>query len=203
MNKILRLAMLIAACSVAIYTPACGSDETQPTEPGTTDLTDVIYESGATDEALVALLSAKSIEDPAMGAALTAPAQGAELPPTPPTFTWGVGGAGALILPPVAPRRLKLAFELFGPERAAEAHGAPVNGNAYFLVFSTPKNSRLVRVFTTTLSYTPDAAAWSRMKAAGAPITASVLTGTFANNRLAEGGGPFAGSPTTFTIQSE
>lgn len=200
--KTLRLVVLIAASSVAIYTPACGSDETQK-ETESTDLTDVIYESGATDEALVVLLSATPIEDAAMGAALTAPAGGAELPATTPTFTWSVGGAGAAMLPPVAPRRHGLALELFGPERAAAAHGAPVNGKAYFLVFSTPGNGRLVRVFTTSLSYTPDAAAWSKMKAAGAPITASVLTGTFENNRLAEGGGPFAGPTTTFTIKSE
>ncbi len=90
--------------------------------------------------------------------------------------------------------------ELLGPERAARAHGAPLNGAAYLLVLTTPSNAKLLRVFTTATSYTPDATAWGKVEGAGAAVTASVLTGLFDNNALAADGGPFAGTPITFTV---
>lgn len=201
MKSALRFVVLITLSSVAIYTPACGSDETQQPPEGV-DITGVIYEAGANDEALEALLGATPINDAAKGAALSEPAEGAELPSTAaPTFQWSVGSAGAALSPSAGPRRSSFMSELVGPERAAAAHGPPVNGKAYLLVFSTPADDKLVRVFTTDLSYTPDAAAWDKMKAAGAPITATVLTGTFDNNLLASDGGPFAGPKTSFTVK--
>ena len=48
-------------------------------------------------------------------------------------------------------------------EGTAYAHGTPVNGLAYLLTFSTSKNAKLVRVFTTKTSYQPSADAWNKL----------------------------------------
>jgi hypothetical protein len=84
---------------------------------------------------------------------------------------------------------------------SAQAHGTPINGRAYFLVFSTAKSEGVLRVFTTRLDYTPDAAAWAKLRAAGGPITATALNAVFENNRVVVGEAPWEGEPVTFTIQ--
>jgi hypothetical protein len=90
-------------------------------------------------------------------------------------------------------------WDLLGPVRAAHAHGAPMNGRGYLLVLSGPEGEVLARVFTTALSYTPDAATWDALSAEGSPITAVVTNAVFADGRVAPDGGPFAGEPITFT----
>jgi hypothetical protein len=67
-------------------------------------------------------------------------------------------------------------------------------------VISTPADEELVRVFTTNTSYTPDEAAWAKIKAAGDVVSGWVLMGIFEDDALAEGGGPFAGSWVAFTV---
>jgi hypothetical protein len=189
--------------SVAVYGTGCGDDETEQPALDPT-IADVVFAEGATDEALLALLAAAPKTDAAKAAALTAPADGAEVPgATAATFEWDVD-ATALREP--APFEKPSAgharrFELLGGPRAAWAHGAPVNGNAYFVVFSTASNEKLVRVFTKGTSYTPDGAVWSKLKGAGAAITVTITWAYFEDNRVVQdGGGPWAGTPTTFTV---
>lgn len=201
MNRPLRLAALTVITSLAIYAPACGPDDPEVAVEAPPSIDDVIYEIGANDDALASLLAAPLAQDPSKGAVFSFPVDGAALPAgVAPTFAWAVGGSSARWIAPSAPERGGSSLEIFGRERSAEAHGSPVNGKAYFLVFSTPKDDKLLRVFTTSLSYTPDEAAWTKLKTAGAPITASILTATFAKNAVVEGGGPFPGADVTFTV---
>jgi hypothetical protein len=75
-----------------------------------------------------------------------------------------------------------------------------VNGRAYFLEVTTKGGAAVARVFTTLLEYTPDDAVWSAMKASGEPLTATIVSAIFENNRIAEDGGPFAGQPASFSV---
>ncbi len=191
----LTRALLCASLGVAVtYTPACDhhDDETTPDDPGT------VYQGGTNDEALAALEGAKTTES-ATGPALTAPAADAVLPATPaPAFTWSTGGSTGELLPRRAP---SFTTPLpFGPLRRAHAHGAPVNGRAYLLTFTGASGSVVLRVFTTTTTYTPDAASWERIRTAGATVTAAVTTASFDNNNLVQDGGPTRGAPRTFTF---
>ncbi len=150
-------------------------------------LDDVIYEGGATDEALVELLKLTPENDSAQGTRFLAPVAGAELAAaTPQEFQWEVG------------QQASLWRSLLGPSEA-HAHGTPINGRAYFLVFSTPDKPKLLRVFTTLLSYTPDDAAWQKLVGAG-EVTASVVNALFETNRVTQDGGPFQGDEISFTV---
>jgi len=206
-----RLASVLAwsaVLSAALYSGACGPSEETPAAPA--GIEDVLYEGGANDEALLTLLASEAKVDPAQGTVFDAPADGASIPSaTPPTLKWHVGAPGARFSPlvPGAAGRDSGAFEtlrqLVGPLRAASAHGQPVNGRAYFLVFKTASGEAPLRVFTTLLTYTPDAAAWDKLVATGGPITASITGGIFETNRLVPDGGPYSGQPVTFSIASE
>ncbi|WP_437314132.1 hypothetical protein [Sorangium sp. So ce385] len=206
---------LAALASAAMYVGACGHghDHDHGDTEVLSELADVIFEGGATDEALEALLAADPKDEPSQGTVFDAPEDGATVPgDAAPALTFHVGGAARWTAPGAAPA---LGFAgarpaaspwaelgaLLGPVRAARAHGMPINGRAYFLVFSTAEREGLLRVFTTKLSYTPDAAAWDKLRAAGGPITVSVLNAVFENNRIVQGGGPFTGEPVTFSVE--
>lgn len=183
------------------------------------ELADVVYEGGATDEAAEALLAGTVKNDAAQAAIFTWPSDGDILEPDAvPTFCWHVGATASNDAParprvgaldparapsPAWDRAARAVLEpLFSGVRPAYAHGDPINGPAYFLVFSTSSDAKLLRVFTTLVDYTPDAASWDELKAAGAPITATVTWAQFDTNRIATDGGPFAGTPITFTIRA-
>lgn len=202
------IAASAAAISAALYTGACApEDTTDPAPTGGDPIDDVIYQPGATDEGLRALLAAEPEVRAAQAAILDTPADGASLPASPPPeLTWHIrdplGAAGG-------PRRRERARgearrtalgELLGPAREARAHGAPMNGRGYLLIFTGPGGEALVRVFTTALAYTPHEATWAELHAAGGPITVEIINAVFEDNAIAAGGGPFAGEPITFSI---
>ncbi|WP_437808016.1 hypothetical protein [Sorangium sp. So ce1078] len=226
LQRALLVPALAALVSAAMYAGACGHSHDHDhgdTSSGTSsgpNLDDVIYEGGATDEALIALLAAEPKDEPSQGTAFDAPEDGATLPgDAAPELTFHVAGAAQRTAPRAAPAPRSAGAApgareagaagaslwaevgaLLGPVRAAQAHGTPINGRAYFLVFSTAEREGLLRVFTTKLSYTPDAAAWEKLRAAGAPLTVSVLNAVFENNRIVQGGGPFTGEPVSFSV---
>jgi hypothetical protein len=220
LSRALLVPALAALVSVAMYAGACGHGDDHEHGDTSSDpsLADVIYEAGTTDEALEALLAVEPKDEPSQGTVFDAPEDGAALPgDAAPELTFHVAGTARRTAPGAAPE-LGLAAgmrelaapgasivaelgALLGPARAAWAHGTPINGRAYFLVFATAERELLLRVFTTKLSYTPDAAAWDKLRAAGAPITVSVINAVFENNRIVQGGGPFTGEPLTFSIQ--
>ena len=75
----------------------CGDDSTDGAGGGSSAISDVVYDGGATDEALTALLAATPTVSATQGANFSAPAndQLLNVPPSP-TFTWGVGSTGRL-----------------------------------------------------------------------------------------------------------
>ncbi|UQA62081.1 hypothetical protein E8A73_017030 [Polyangium aurulentum] len=178
---------------------ACGGED-GGTSGGATppDMEGVIYAGGANDEALYALLTATAKDDPKQEAAIDTPEEGAMLPKDPAaSFSWHISGTGASLSPSFDPAG---ALREWLGVRAAHAHGTPVNGRGYLLVFSVPGNDKLLRVFTTELSYTPDASAWSKLASAGAPITLTITNAIFEDSRVAQGGGPFLGEGVTFSV---
>lgn len=220
MNRtLLRLLFAIPLASMALY--ACGDDSTEPPEEeeGPAGYEDVVYDGAVTDESLVALASALDQGEPGGGLdapMVTEPSAG-ELPrDTIPTFRWVHGaspgarapaeprlrGAPELVpdLRDRAPAWIAPLRELLGPERAASAHGTPYTGYATFLTFATASDAKLVRVFTSASEYTPAQEAWDKLAGAGAPITLTLIGAEFAENRIAEAGGPYKGPAFTFTV---
>jgi hypothetical protein len=217
MKKTWTMLALIPLAAASVY--ACGGTDEE--EEGAAGYEDVIYQGTVTDEAMVALGSALDQKAPAdvpsQAPTLDAPT-GMTVPKTPiPTFTWHVGGMTQRSpMEPAGPRLLEVPgtprgehgarwlaplAELLGPVRAANAHGTPFTGTATWLVFSTESNAKLTRVLTSDTKYTPDQAVWDKMVAAGKPITLTLVGAVFADNRVAQDGGPFKGSTLTFTIQ--
>jgi hypothetical protein len=211
--------------ALVVVAPACGDDEPAGTGGGGTGgdaqgdtsgsgahgNADVIYEGGATDEALAELEAAGApTTNAAETASFTAPLADAALPAaTPAAFTWALPAQGSRLellpqgreVPGPLERSATAALGLLlSGVREAHAHGDPVNGRAFFVVFSTAAEPELVRVFTTASTYTPDDAAWTALKGAAAPITATITSAVFESNRVAADGGPFTGGTVTFTI---
>jgi hypothetical protein len=213
-----RVAAPVAIGAAALTAAFVGcADDTHDADGHDPSLADVIYEGGATDEALAALTAAEVKQDAAKAAHITWPSNNEAVAPDPPIAFWwevtqarrpkgvdprwwreprrapsGAERAFALLLPPV-----------LGPVRDAHAHGTPISGPAYFLVLSTEDDPKLVRVFTTALTYTPDADTWAKLKGAAKPITAVVTWADFDTNRVVQGGGPWQGEPITITIRTE
>lgn len=207
-----RTLILIPIACAAIY--GC-SDTPVEEEALPAELADVIFEGETTDEALVALDSAidqkAPVSDMTRASVLDMPT-GAMLAKTPiPTFTWHAGATvyqsprdlsfpKLLPVPESVPSFRSALRDFIGPVKSAEAHGTPLAGLATFLVFSTATNAKVLRVFTTSTSYTPSQEAWNKVLAANAEITLSLVSAEFDNNRVADGGGPFQGSKYVFTI---
>jgi hypothetical protein len=99
----------------------------------------------------------------------------------------------------VFPRLSSPLLELVGPIRSARASGVPYSGFATYLVFSTDTDSSFLRIFTSTLEYTPPKAEWDRMVATGKPITATLVGAVIEDDQMVEGG-PFKGSSITIKI---
>lgn len=195
------LVVAIAFVLVGIY--ACGHDH----GPGNVGPEGVVYEGTATDEALVVLLAAPPKPGSAM-ITITAPSSGQMVPAAAPmTFTW-TGGLSAAPPPPSAPRfyasrpserRWFDAIAGVFAVRPAFAHPNPHNGSGYYLrVISNDKE--IVKVFTSTKSYTPDAATWQRLTSAGDELRATLLYAFFEKNNITSDGGPAEAAPVTFRI---
>jgi hypothetical protein len=225
--RLSRLLFLVPAATALLYACDDHDDDHEPTsdigdvvlEGTVTDETFVALQS--------ALDQGPPVTDVAQGGSLDAPADGAELPRTPAAlFSWHFGATAAR---PAAPAGARLAAseppspspwalspvperpagfaafaaplrELLGPMRSAHAHGTPYTGTATYLRFSIDSNPKLVEVFTSNTSYTPAPELWSKLTGAGKPITLSLVSAIFEENRVAQDGGPFAGSTVTFTI---
>jgi len=199
----LFLCTATALATAALHAGACAPEDPGSPSAGAGDpLARVIYGGSANDDGLRALLAAAPEVNPAQAAIFDAPEDGALLPAGQPAdIRWRIRDPlgwlprpGRGEPPAQAPH-----WDLLGPVRAAHAHGAPMNGRGYLLVLSGPEGEVLARVFTTALSYTPDAATWDALSAEGSPITAVVTNAVFADGRVAPDGGPFAGEPITFT----
>ena len=195
-SRLLRTTLLVALASSAAYMPACSSSS--DSAASSTALTaGVLYEGEATEVTLLQILNTEADSWGWAGGAFIAPKPDKALAvntgativsaDTPYTFAWRsdpsdvfpqAGAAGALSI----------------------AAGGGFTGMAYLLVFSTPENPRLLRVYTTNPSYTPSAAAWQQLVSAKGPITAALTTATFENDALTVEGGPHGGQQLSLTI---
>jgi len=75
------------------------------------------------------------------------------------------------------------------------------NGPTFFLLFSSASNPKLLRLFTSLTSYTPDGADWQKLVLAAEPISVNVTSATFENDLLTADGGPHIGQTIAVTIQ--
>lgn len=96
-----------------------------------------------------------------------------------------------------------LAEELLSGVRVAHAHGTPMSGAGYLLVFSTAKQPKLLRVFTTATEYTPNQAAWQKITTTGELVHVQLTNADFDQDRIAQGGGPYRGTEITFTFPAK
>lgn len=147
-----------------------------------------------TDEACMAYVDAEksTVTDDARAPKLTEPTAGAKLNrATPPRFAWSRGT--------LARSTWHRVLRYLSPIGEAWAHGE-INGDAFVLSFRDATGKELHRVLTDALDYTPDAAAWSRIR--GAASVQVVLTGVrFTKNAIATGTKPTAPAPLTFTLE--
>lgn len=214
--------------SAAMYAGAClpgGDDAIDPA------LADVIFEGSATHPALADLLAVLPTPDLARAPQITHPPTNSVLEAKSiTTFEWDPTGPTAALdspraplapqlepalspatalapallptlAPPAPPAALTWLRDLVGPERSAHAAHAPMLGPGYFLLFSTPEKPRILRVFTTHTSYTPDETAWAQLRTAGAWTKLEVVSAGFARDGLLTGTGPFEGDPIEFCIE--
>jgi len=192
-SRALKAAVVALVAAAATSIPACDDHD-----HGTASGADALFQGSATDEGLVALEAQAPTEDATRAPALTTPASGSTVPAaTPVTFEWKAQLSSAPRRAPGRPAPYVVPLPL-GPIRAAHAHGDPMNGKGYLLTLKA-NGQKVVRVFTTSTTYAPDAAAWDKLKSGGT-ISATVTTASFDQNRLVPGSGPFASPATTFTI---
>ena len=193
---------------------ACVSEEPEQTvDPA---LADVVFEGSATPGALASLLDATPIPDVSLAPYISDPPNNAVLKASErPLFAWSPDGMTATLAPaPASPPALLVPLEnkrsgalpawladLVGPERTAFAATPALTGKGYFLLFSTDSIPRLLRVFTTETTYTPDAKAWKTLVDAGTWTKLIVVSARFWQDERLVGTGPFVGSPILFCIE--
>lgn len=214
-RSILSVGLAVVGFSVGLFV-GCGDSSTDGSGGEGPDISDVIYEGGTNDEALEALLAAAPQDDAGKVPVVTWPLDGAEVPDDEiPWLGWQPASELAQGPAPRSPHRYghvlsptslepsavhQLLEPLFGGVRSAHAHGDPISGPAYFAVVSSESHPELVRVFTTEREYLPTEEVWEKIKAVKEPITVTVTAAEFDSNRIAQGGGPWKGAPSTFTI---
>lgn len=195
------VALLASASAVSFGSSSCSSH----------DIDDVVFEGGASTDALETLLDAKIVDSPPDAAEFTWPTNGdiVELSP-PPTFCWRQGAIEARLELPnllridrASERTAKRApswFDRWFGVNTAYADGNPLSGRGFLLVFSSAAQPEFLRVFTTLADYTPDAPHMAMLTSQKGTIQAIVTTAIFADNVVMKTGGPFKGIPVTFTM---
>ncbi|TAK32686.1 MAG: hypothetical protein EPO40_01910 [Myxococcaceae bacterium] len=181
-----------AACSdrSVISLPAC------PTEDGFSDETCQSFDDRTAN--------GQSMANDTRAPSIAAPTEGQAVAGTTPfTFQWMAPTSLRWRVP--APRALTLADEwrrwtTLVPE--AQAHCPPFSGRGYDLIFRSGDQVVFRRQQSGT-SWTPDAAAWARLRtaASGGALALTIQTATFSANLIPSGSGPFVQStPRRFTI---
>jgi hypothetical protein len=241
MRRLVLGCLIGGAAFAASLGISCGDSGGGGEGGGLPQYADVIFEGGATDEALDALIQATVVSDPASAANFTSPTDGMDISSSAaPTFSWKIGPIASAD-PPATGRRFASASAPARPfgfdatfhaevapaqsllsaprapdategtvarmvERflsgvpAAYAHGTPTSGPAFFVLFKTSTNDKLLRVFTTAMSYTPDTTSFNKLIAAGTAITVQITNASFDQNRIAQSGGPWKGVPITINV---
>jgi hypothetical protein len=181
LSKLLRGAAFSGFISALACLPACSSDKTA--NESNSLGSDVVREGTTTTVALNEFLGTEADDWPWAGGQFVTPVDQDILPAdAAEMFSWQADAT----LPP-DPK------DTLDPTKQ--------QGQTFLLVFSTPNNAKLLRVFTNLTAYTPSATAWQTLVAAGEPITLNITSATFENDQLTGDGGPHTGQTLTFTIQ--
>lgn len=203
------LRSLFLALALAPLSVACSDDSSDdPNEPGEPGTDDVVFAGGATDEALEQLLDRTAKDVAAERLVIDSPEADAVLGASEPTLIAFHGASSGRAVPPrhyVAPSFRDRAWtdlkQLFGPERAAHAHGTPYSGTAYFLVVDDARGASRLRVFTGETSYEVDSATWSALAEVPQPLKLTIVSAFFEENDIPSDGGPFVGADVQFSIE--
>ncbi len=183
---------LLASLSL-LALAACSAPATCP-EP--------FYDGKGSDEAWRSMQDgeARATKDDTKAVTLFAPTAGQLFPSASPfKLTWTTPLTASLQRPTRArPSRLsQLKDFLYG---SAWAHLPPVTGPLHLLRISDGTNACPIEVATTRLEWTPNEAAWTKLKEkAGKTLTLDVYSAYLLENRISEG--PFhLTKPLTFTV---
>ena len=177
--------------------PAAGG-----TAPAARDLGDVVYQGGASDEALASVVGAPPVVDNSRAPVVSEPGLDGQAYEAAfvPSFAWRAVVVGAST--PSFFRDVRDALEDGLGVRSASAHGEGNFGNVYLVTFASAIEPKLLRVFTTKTTYTPTAAEWATLRASGPGLSVSVTGAFVENDVVVRGGGPFVSpAPRTFTVR--
>lgn len=215
MRRFALTAWLTLLVSTSLYAGACTTTAPSTTSQGqggssATLPDEVIYEAGATDEALLELLAKDASDVASERLVFDTPLAGSTLSvDVPPTFSWHFGPTARHApsrerapghAEPTSPAWWGPLEELVGPVRSASAHGDPVNGRGSLLSFRSGETVLFV-VFTMASSYTPSAAAWEALVDQGGAIEVATLSADFDDNLILAGNGPFEGDSLTLDFE--
>jgi hypothetical protein len=161
--------------------PGCSSDKTSNQSSPLS--ADIVREGTVTTPALNEILGTPPDDWPWAGGQFLTPMDQDTLMADPPeAFTWQADNADP-------------------PNPADLASPTKQQGQTFLLVFSTPDDPKLLRVFTSLFAYTPSETAWQKLVTASQPVTLSITSGTFENDQLTGEGIPHSGQTLSFTIQ--
>jgi hypothetical protein len=195
-SRILSAALLAIG---AFFLQCSGEDEP-------VDLPEVVYDGDASDEALERVwpkIASAELSD-TRAARITAPMNNQEISSSsPPTFSWALATSERPASPSLGGGGAKLAQGvLYFGSAIAEAHLPPVTGEVYLVELDLSSHGSTrepLRLFTTKLDWTPDAASWDLLKSAAGAIRIKIYNAYLNKNVLEEG--PFTREETvSFTI---
>jgi hypothetical protein len=179
--KFMRGVVFCGFISAVACASACSSDKTA--NESSSLGSDVVRDGTTTTAALNEFLGTEADDWPWAGGQFVTPMDQAVVPADPvEVFTWNADSTDP-------------------PDPSDTLDPAKQQGQTFLLVFSVPSNPKLLRVFTNLTTYTPSADAWQKLVSAGEPLTLSITSATFENDKLTGDGGPHSGQTLTFTIQ--
>jgi hypothetical protein len=185
-----------AALAAVAALAACKGDDHHDEDPTGNPCRDGTYQlvGAVTDEACISYVDAEklSVTDDTKAPKFTDPMNGTKFSrSTPPRFAWTRGT--------LARTNLHRILRYLSPVSEAWAHGE-INGDAFVLSFRDATGKELHRVLTDALEYTPDAAAWAKIRVASSVQV--VLTGVrFTKNAIATGTRPTSATPLSRTLE--
>lgn len=207
-----RSSRVFGVAGLALAAFGCSDDDgADPAAHGNGDLSDVVYAGLVTDEALEQLLDRTPKDIPAQRLVIDSPQNGETLSKdAPAALAFHSAVTGRLeqrprpqhyTAPDFRARFVSDLVGLFGPIRAAHAHGTPYNGVAYFLEISDARGSDALRIFTDQTSHQPAGVEWAALADLPQPLTLTITSALFEENKIPSDGGPFLGGTAEFRVE--
>jgi hypothetical protein len=195
----------------ALLLAGCSDDTGKNDDEGGANLEGVVYVGRTTDEALEYLLDRMPKDSEAQRLVIDSPAADATLSKDEPSLiSYHNAVTGQLEGRPARSRYLAPSWSLrartdlanlFGPVRAAHAHGTPFSGLAYFLEVNDADGNHGLRVFTDEGNYMPESEAWSALAGLSQPLRLTIISAIFEENEVPAGNGPYLGGSIEFRVE--